>query len=174
MLQDRADCMYIVMDGAVNLYAKTPHDDDAYVPIDWATVKQELSAVQSSLDAIKVLANVPLPAEIQGIKKPEAPSHDPPASGPPRSGSASARSGEHRPVAVYDEETNSFNARKTWGKLFGGVKLAAIVANAADELEKAGKKMHHRGAEAAFIGMASKGESFGEGGLLSRRPGTGE
>jgi hypothetical protein len=75
-------------------------------------------------------------------------------------------------LAVYDDDESGhrFNARKTWGRLFGGIKLGAVVSHVTEELEKAGKKMHSRGLESTYIGRVDVGDSFGEGGLIRRRP----
>jgi CRP-like cAMP-binding protein len=168
-VQEAADAMYIVMEGSVNLFSKSPQEDDAYVPIDWTTVKLNLQSAQRSLDAVKLIASVPQASELQSIKKPDedeglkpVPSQEPKTSNDvPVSG-----------LAVYDDDESGhrFNARKTWGRLFGGIKLGAVVSHVTEELEKAGKKMHSRGLESTYIGRVDVGDSFGEGGLIRRRP----
>lgn len=87
-----------------------------------------------------------------------------------------------------------FDARKTWGRVFGGIKLAAILATAVEEfVDKGAKraakyvsrfvfvsecKFHgylcavcvRRLAETHFVLNVAKGDSFGEPGLLQRKP----
>jgi hypothetical protein len=163
--------MYIVMEGGVNLFSKSPQEDEAHIPIDWSTVKQNLQSAQRSLDAVKLIASVPQASELQSIKKPD--DDDGPVPAPSPDPKASVPEGSSTGLAVYDDDESGhkFNARKTWGRLLGGVKLGAVVGHVTDELEKAGKKMHNRGLESSYIGRVDVGDSFGEGGLVRRRPG---
>lgn len=76
-------------------------------------------------------------------------------------------------------EPGRFDARKTWGRVFGGIKLAAVLAVAADEFVE--KAVTHKKAVKAtvaappasrmFAKIVSRGMSFGDDVLLVRRPG---
>lgn len=47
---------------------------------------------------------------------------------------------------MYEKEKGKkkLDARQTWGRLLGGVQLAAVLANATEELEKMGKRHVHK------------------------------
>lgn len=49
-------------------------------------------------------------------------------------------------ITVYEKEKGKkkLDARQTWGRLLGGVQLAAVLANATEELEKMGKRHVHK------------------------------
>ena len=59
--------MFLVLDGSVSILSQAmPEEDAGSVPLDWSTVKLELHAMQTSLDAIKELAHVPSSTELSG------------------------------------------------------------------------------------------------------------
>lgn len=178
---DRAHCVYVVLEGSVALYATVPPEDDGHAhTVDWSAIKSSLNAVQTSLDGMKESANVQASTAVVGIRKPEPVAHSDDGSGggvgkEPRSSPTSA--GQRvvtKSLAVYNEETKTLDARKTWGRVFGGLQLAGVLASATEELEKSVKKAHTRTAESHFMGFVRVGEALGEAGILERRPGEAE
>lgn len=170
VVQDRANCMYLIIDGSVALYASSPPEEDSGTgaAVDWSAMRNSLSAVQRSLDSVKHVADIQSSSELKSIRKP-----DPPASStePELDKRASPKS----TVVVYTE-TREIDARRTWGRVLGGLQLAAVLSTAAEELEKSVRKGGHQVSKAAieatqFLGFARTGEAFGDNGLLERRPG---
>ena len=169
--QERAACLYVLLDGSVSLYAKPSADDDSgdVVPLDWTVVRHRLDAVQDSLNAIKQLARVPhaLPVKKGGAGV---------AAGPTDAGIVA--DAPVRESVVVRTRGDTLDTRQTWGRLLGGVQLAGVVANVTEEFEKLGHASAHRkrvgsakaGGE-VLIDTVLPGQSFGEQGLTLRRPG---
>lgn len=159
--------MYVVLAGKVDVFGKPPVDDDHAVVVDWPTVKRQLHAVQASLAAIKSLANVTRVSDLVAVRKPDTALPD---TTDARSRTSSTNSNASGAGAEGEEAPPPFDPRRTWGRVFGGIRLAAMVANAAEELERAQVKRPAVKGDPTHVGTLARGDSFGESCLLDRRP----